>query len=101
MITNLRILFEDKKIRIPNNEKMIAQLHALERKPSGPNVRWEPGKTTRFGTHDDYVWSLAMGVQGKRTRGTSEFYVGGQRKQGEFFDENRGIEQEFFRKNKI
>jgi phage FluMu gp28-like protein len=60
MITELRMLFEDKKIKIPRNEKLLQQLHALKRTISGGYIKWEPGKTEDFGKHDDYVWSLAM-----------------------------------------
>lgn len=67
MITDLGILFEDKQIKIPRNEKLIAQLHALQRKTSGGGIRWEPGKTEKFGKHDDYVWSLALALSKEET----------------------------------
>lgn len=76
MITDLRIVFEDKKIRIPKNDKLIAQLHALERKYERGFIRWEPGKTEEFGRHDDFVWSLAMAVSKKYIPQTKHFRVG-------------------------
>jgi phage FluMu gp28-like protein len=62
MINELRMLFEDKKIRIPRNDKLLQQLHALLRSMSGGVPKWEPGKTEDYGRHDDYVWSLCMAV---------------------------------------
>jgi len=76
LITNLRILFEDKKIRIPRNEKLMAQLHALQRKVSGGYIKWEPGKSEEWGKHDDYVWSLAMAVGKKYVPQISYFKIG-------------------------
>jgi len=66
LITDLRILFEDKKIRIPRNDKLLQQLHALERTVSGGYIKWNPGRTEDYGKHDDYVWSLAMAVAQKQ-----------------------------------
>lgn len=76
MITNLRILFEDKRIRIPKDEKLLQQLHALQRKSVTGRVRWEPGKTDKYGKHDDYVWSLAMAVTQKRAPQIQYFRMG-------------------------
>lgn len=57
MITELRILFEQERIEIPENQYLIAQLHQLERTETG-------GGVTRYrhaeGKHDDAVWSLAL-----------------------------------------
>lgn len=76
LITDLRILFEDKKIRIPRNEKLIQQLHALKKTVSGGYIKWTPGKTDDYGKHDDYVWSLAMAVSGKSVPQLRYFKVG-------------------------
>jgi phage FluMu gp28-like protein len=65
MISDLRIIFEDKRIRIPRNDKLMQQLHALVRTVSGGYERWEPGNTEEFGKHDDFVWSLVMAVSSK------------------------------------
>lgn len=68
MIHHLRRLFEDKKIRIPRNEKMMAQLHALERASRGSRTSWRPGDTGEYGKHDDYVWSLAIAAWGHKKK---------------------------------
>jgi len=59
LITNLRIAFERKGLRIPDDENLISQLMSLEKHvtPSGlPRYKHVSGK------HDDYVWSLALAV---------------------------------------
>jgi len=76
LITDLRILFEDKKIRIPRNEKLLQQLHALKKTIKGGYIKWEPGKTEDFGKHDDYVWSLAVAVAQKPVPQLKYFKVG-------------------------
>jgi len=59
LITNLRIAFEKKGLRIPDNESLISQLMSLEKHTT-------PSGLSRFkhvsGKHDDYVWSLALAV---------------------------------------
>jgi phage FluMu gp28-like protein len=57
LISNLRILFENERISIPNNATLISQLRSLERSftPAG-NIRFEHVG----GTHDDLVWALAL-----------------------------------------
>jgi len=59
LITNLRIAFEKKGLRIPDNESLILQLMSLEKHTT-------PSGLSRFkhvsGKHDDYVWSLALAV---------------------------------------
>ncbi len=57
MITNLRILFQDKKIIIPRNDKLILQLHNLQRNVT---VLGTVQYKHLEGQHDDYVWSLAL-----------------------------------------
>jgi len=76
LITDVRILFEDKKIKIPKNERLMQQLHALQRKVQGGYIKWEPGKTEEFGKHDDYVWSLALAVSQKAVPQLKYFITG-------------------------
>lgn len=61
MITNLRVLFQDKNITIPYNQKLTNELHTIQRKVSESN-------TVKFahesGGHDDYAWALAMACWG-------------------------------------
>lgn len=57
MITELRVLFEQARIHIPDDQYLTAQLHQLERVET-------QGGVTRYrhaeGKHDDAVWSLAL-----------------------------------------
>jgi len=59
LITNLRIAFEKKGLRIPDNENLISELLSLEKHVT-------PGGLARYkhisGKHDDHVWSLALAV---------------------------------------
>jgi phage FluMu gp28-like protein len=73
IISDVRILFEDKKIRIPDNDKLLQQLHALERVKSGTYLKYEPGNTEDYGKHDDFVWSLAMTTARKTSPQTRYF----------------------------
>lgn len=66
IISDLKILFEDKKIRVPNNEKLLQQLHALRRTQTQYNkTTYKPSPTENYGKHDDFVWSLAMATAKK------------------------------------
>jgi phage FluMu gp28-like protein len=56
LITNLRQLFQDRKIEIPNNAILIHQLHSLQREQGDVTIRYRHEQ----GEHDDYVWSLAL-----------------------------------------
>lgn len=61
MITDLRVLFQDKKITIPHNRTLINQLHSLRRSITDKgNVYYQHEE----GKHDDYVWALAMACYG-------------------------------------
>ena len=61
MITNLRVLFQDRAIEIPHNQKMVNELHGLKRMIGTSGI-------IRFsheeGEHDDYPWALAMACYG-------------------------------------
>jgi len=72
MVTDLHIAFEDKRLRIMNDDKLIQELHNLERKSiaGSKRVRYEHPK----GKHDDYVWSLALAIMGV-SRKTISFHV--------------------------
>ena len=56
LITDLKIAMEDRKIEIPKNEKLITQLHALEKVVNARTISFRH----QTGKHDDYVWSLAL-----------------------------------------
>ena len=59
LITNLRIAFEKKCLRIPDNEELISQLMSLEKHTTETGL---PRYKHVYGKHDDYVWSLALCV---------------------------------------
>lgn len=60
IISNLKIVMQDGRLRIPRDETLMLQLHALERKYTETGgVRYShPNKGST--QHDDYVWALAM-----------------------------------------
>lgn len=60
MIVNLRQLFQDGKIKIPNDPRLIHELHSLQRKQSDTVIRYQHAD----GEHDDYVWALALACYG-------------------------------------
>ena len=64
LINNLRGLFQDKRIQIPYERKLIVQLHSLQRiiTASG-NFRY----SHESGGHDDEVWALALACSGQRS----------------------------------
>jgi phage FluMu gp28-like protein len=59
MITNLKVLFEQRKIRIPNDERLIRELHDLNRLATPTSVRYDTSATDH---HCDRVWALALAV---------------------------------------
>jgi len=61
MATDLRNLFENKQIHIPDNRKLLHQLNNLERNVTDlGTVRFMHSK----GEHDDYVWALCLACFG-------------------------------------
>jgi len=62
IIANLKMLMEDGKLKIPRNETLLLQLHALQRvvSDSGNTSFRHPSKGKV--QHDDYVWALALAV---------------------------------------
>ncbi|MSN96765.1 hypothetical protein F1B92_06255 [Campylobacter sp. FMV-PI01] len=69
---NLKKLFEDKKISIPNDSRLIADLHAIKRTAGGKNFKYD-AKRDEHG-HADRFWALALachkvGAVVKRKRG--------------------------------
>jgi len=75
ILSNLRILFEDKKIIIPKNERLISQLHSIRRVPSGPYVKFVHDKHK----HDDYVWALALACSEEKPPQLRYMAVGSER----------------------
>lgn len=99
MIATLRIAFEDKKIRIPRNDVLISQLHALQKKIERGYIKWEPGRTEDYGKHDDYVWSLAMAVSKKTVPQLKYFKMGETKKKDRIF--GRGVAMPFMRRDDL
>lgn len=63
MINNLRSMFQDRKIKIPYDRKLVIQLHSLQREITGAgSIRYRHEQ----GGHDDYVWALALACSGSR-----------------------------------
>lgn len=73
MALNLKKLFEDKKIRIPNDPALIADIHAIKRTIGAKSFKYD-AKRNEYG-HADRFWALALAashigaVRRKRTGG--------------------------------
>jgi len=67
LITNLRVLFENRQIEIPPNENLIDQLHGLERMVTKGSefVRYKHS----YGKFDDYVWALCLAISPQTSKG--------------------------------
>lgn len=62
IISNLKIVMQDGRLKIPDNEQLILQLHALKRKyTDSGQVKYTHPTRGRI-QHDDYVWALALAV---------------------------------------
>lgn len=60
IITDLRVAFQDRTIRIPHDMKLITQLHGLQRSISDAGATKYQHEENK---HDDYVWSLALALR--------------------------------------
>ena len=59
MAAGLRALFEQKRIRIPNDKKLIMQINSLRYQVSKTgNLLFESPEKERV--HNDYLWALAL-----------------------------------------
>jgi len=59
MAAGLRVLFEQKRIRIPNDKNLIMQINSLRYQVSKTgNLLFESPEKERV--HDDYLWALAL-----------------------------------------
>ncbi len=56
---NLKKLFEDKKIVIPCDPNLIAQIHAIKRIAKDKGFSYDSGRNKKIG-HADAFWSLAL-----------------------------------------
>lgn len=79
MIWNLKHLMLDGKLKIPDDETLINQLHALRKKVTEHgNVQYVHPSSGAV-THDDYVWALALAVRDlekKREHSSGQVYRG-------------------------
>lgn len=64
LLNNLKILLEQGKIKIPNDQKLIDQLKSMQYELEGQKVRMRVPE----GLHDDRIMSLALGVWGLSER---------------------------------
>jgi hypothetical protein len=64
MAAGLRTLFEQRRIRLPNDKKLVMQINALRYQVS------KAGKllfeSSEKGVHDDYLWALALACYAAR-----------------------------------
>ena len=58
MVLNLKKMFEDKMIRIPNDQNLIRSIHAIRRKPGQKRMLYDADRNS-FG-HADEFWALAL-----------------------------------------
>ncbi|AQW83333.1 terminase large subunit domain-containing protein [Campylobacter pinnipediorum] len=58
MALNLKKLFEDKKIKIPNDAMLISDLHAIKRSVGAKSFKYD-AKRNEYG-HADRFWALAL-----------------------------------------
>lgn len=58
MALNLKKLFEDKKIKIPNDPLLIADIHAIKRTAGAKSFKYN-AKRNEYG-HADRFWALAL-----------------------------------------
>lgn len=58
MALNLKKLFEDKRIKIPNDPLLIADLHAIKRTAGAKSFKYD-AKRNEYG-HSDRFWALAL-----------------------------------------
>ena len=67
IFTFMKTLFQDRKIRIPNNEALINQIHAIQKKiTESGQVRYTHPTKGEI-KHDDYVWALALALYAGET----------------------------------
>lgn len=58
MVKNLKKLFEDKKIRIPNDQMLIADIHSIKRIAGQKDFKYDSDRNEHG--HADSFWSLAL-----------------------------------------
>lgn len=61
MVLNLKKMFEDKLITIPNDPALIADIHAIKRKAGQRRMLYDADRTTHG--HADRFWSIALALK--------------------------------------
>ena len=61
MVLNLKKMFEDKKINIPNDPILIADIHAIKRRAGMKRMLYDADRNI-YG-HADRFWSLALAAK--------------------------------------
>lgn len=59
LAVNLKKLFEDRKIVIPNDPNLIAQIHGIKRIAKAQGFSYDSGRNKEIG-HADAFWALAL-----------------------------------------
>lgn len=60
IFSHLKRLFLDRKIEIPDNETLINQLHAIEKRTTETGMTRYTHPTKGLIKHDDYVWAMCL-----------------------------------------
>lgn len=91
IFAHLKRLFLDRMIMIPNNESLVNQLHAIEKRTTDSGMIRYTHPTKGLIKHDDYVWALALacfeGQSGSSTDGGAVYMKGSTFHRGD--DEDR------------
>lgn len=74
MAVNLKKLFEDKRIIIPNDSNLIAQIHSIKRTPKSQGFSYDSKRNAEIG-HADKFWALAMACMGLGFVKNQGFYI--------------------------
>ena len=61
MVLNLKKMFEDKLIVIPNDPSLIADIHGIKRKAGAKRFLYDADRTAKG--HSDRFWSLALAAK--------------------------------------
>ncbi len=62
MALAVKKLFEQQRIRIPNDRDLVQQLHAIKRKPTEKGFTYDADRNERI-HHADLFWALALAVK--------------------------------------
>ncbi len=65
---NLLKLCEDRRLILPNDPGVLAQLHAVQKQVSGESIRYDADRTEDG--HADLFWAVALAADGRAARGT-------------------------------